>query len=230
MKLTRFLSLIFILVSFAGCVLFHEDKAQKTDIDTSELGDLSGGSKISFVSIKEKLFAPRCISCHGNSGGVNLETYASVKENISRIARSALVEKSMPKNSLLSKEERKLLASWIKAGAPQFGSDPDPVEEPLKASYKSIVKKIFEIRCLSCHTDGQSGHRVPLVPYNEIMDSSLQIVIPKNPEDSELMIAITREDSDSKRMPPPDKASRLSDEEIQTIRRWIENGALNEEN
>ena len=34
---------------------------------------------ISFQEIKNKIFIPKCISCHGDSGNVNLESYANAK-------------------------------------------------------------------------------------------------------------------------------------------------------
>ena len=55
------------------------------------------------------------------------------------------------------------------------------------------------------------------------MDSPREIVIPENSEESGIVIAIKR--TDDKRMPPPDSGDALTEIEIQTIEKWIQEGA-----
>ena len=181
-------------------------------------------SRLSYSAVREKVILPRCVSCHGNSGGINLETYSSIKENLARITIATLLEKSMPKGSPLAPDEAILLSQWIKAGSPEnSGSTPPPVEEPLKPNFASIKKKVFDIRCTACHTVGGSASGVPFQTRKDLLDSPRDLVLPGNPEESGLWIAITREDN--KRMPPPNVGSKLSDSEIAVIRQWIQDGA-----
>lgn len=85
--------------------------------------------KLDFAGIKSKIFEPRCLSCHsgsgGNAGGVNLETYASVKPIVNDIL-AAVKDNSMPKKSSpLSDSDKSLLEKWVQEGAVEVASDSD---------------------------------------------------------------------------------------------------------
>lgn len=87
-----------------------------------------------------------------------------------------------------------------------------------------IKEGILKTRCIDCHSAAGSAARIPFETREDLIESPLDLVIPGNPEDSGLMIAITR--TDSKRMPPPDSGMpALTAEEINIIRRWILEGA-----
>lgn len=82
------------------------------------------------------------------------------------------------------------------------------------------------MKCVSCHAPGELGEKVPLLTRDDLVNSPLELAIPGNAAESGLVIAITRPDSDEKRMPPPKTgAARLKEEEIAAIRTWIDNGA-----
>jgi mono/diheme cytochrome c family protein len=180
--------------------------------------------KLTYALMREKVFAPRCIACHGNSGGINLESYSMIKENLNWILIATLVEHTMPKNGSLTPNESELLTLWVKAGAPETASGtPPPVEEPLQPTFTSIKKKIFDLRCISCHKAGGAALGVPLQTRKDLLDSPRDLVLPGNPDESGLLIALTRKDS--KRMPPPTTASSLSDAELGVVRKWISDGA-----
>lgn len=95
---------------------------------------------------------------------------------------------------------------------------------PLEATFASIQGNIFQSRCISCHSAGQSAWRVPLDTREEVLNSPRELVIPGNADESGLIIAITR--SDNKRMPPAKAGSALSQQEIEMIKQWINEGAL----
>jgi|GEM_PF-772896 len=224
--MSRHVSFIFNLVLLAsgtGCNL-HVDK----NIPTQNEPVLENNAKISYAQVREKIFAPRCTHCHGISGGVNLETYQSVKANLARIERVALIERSMPQARPLSTGESSMLRAWIDSGAPEVVTSTSPTpsptitpEIPLKPNFASIKKRIFENRCLSCHSVNGSASAVPLSQLKDLLDSPRDLLLPGNVEESGLYIAITR--NDSKRMPPG--SSGLSDNEISVIREWITLGA-----
>ncbi|MGZ3687637.1 MAG: c-type cytochrome domain-containing protein [Bdellovibrionota bacterium] len=95
----------------------------------------------------------------------------------------------------------------------------------LTPEFTSIRSHIFEPRCFQCHHDGGAASRVPLQTRVDLLNSPRDLVLPGNPEESGLIIAVTR--SGAKRMPPPSSGEQaLSDEEIGVLKQWIQNGAL----
>ena len=207
--------LITLLVSLGGCSFYKE----KLPRDSFFSSDPSG---VSYKQVHVRILVPHCISCHGNSGGINLESYGEVKKHLSAIERSVIIYRTMPKGGYLPPEDLGFLAAWIKSGAAENPGN-GPVEEPLKATFVSIKKKIFESRCISCHTQEGSASSVPLATLKDLLGSPRELVIPGNSEDSGLFLAITR--TDDKRMPPPGSGSALSPKEISIIQKWIESGA-----
>jgi uncharacterized membrane protein len=187
---------------------------------------------ISFQEVKNKVFIPKCISCHGTSGGVNLENYSSARSFLDQIEKSALVDKRMPKagSEALSNEEFLILLAWVKAGGPETplnGSNtPKPLPvEVLKAEFSSIKKLIIDKKCLSCHRLGGEAPRVFLNTAQDMIDSPLEIVIPGNPEESDLILTLDRENS-IKPMPPMDSGiSGITAQELETVKEWIKKGA-----
>jgi mono/diheme cytochrome c family protein len=102
------------------------------------------------------------------------------------------------------------------------GGPTDPPEE-LKPTYDSIDKNIFQAKCVSCHRAGEDGERVSLAKQ-DLLNSPLELVIPGNPDESGLVIAVER--TDEKRMPLAKEGyGPLSDKEKEAIRKWIEDGA-----
>ena len=102
-------------------------------------------------------------------------------------------------------------------GPPKGECSPDTVY------FEKDILPLITNRCASCHRPGGQYERVLLTDYDEIMRYGE--VRAGNPNDSELFEVISESDPD-KRMPPP-PSSALSSEEIALIRRWIDQGALN---
>lgn len=74
---------------------------------------------ITFSMVYEQVLAPRCVSCHGDRGGINLETYENVFANRQAIV-DAVSDGIMPPRSRgpLTPEQQDLLMRWIQSGAP----------------------------------------------------------------------------------------------------------------
>lgn len=182
--------------------------------------------KLSYSLLNQKVFQPKCVSCHGNSGGVNLETYSDVVKVLPDIKRSVFITLTMPKQKILTDEEKRLLWNWIQLDGPMQAQNPatEPLlPEPVEATYESINKNILIPKCVTCHSEGNSGERI-LLTRSELLDSPLELVLPGNPDESGLVIAVER--ADRKRMPPEkDGYSALKDDEKSAIRSWIELGA-----
>ncbi|MEM7456158.1 MAG: PSD1 and planctomycete cytochrome C domain-containing protein [Planctomycetota bacterium] len=89
-------------------------------------------------------------------------------------------------------------------------------------SFNRDIRPILSANCIACHGPDE-GHRAAGLRL-DIRDDALDAIEPEYPEDSELFIRITAEDEDD-RMPPADHADGLTAEQIDLIRRWIEQGA-----
>ena len=158
-----------------------------------------------------------------SSGGVNLESYSEILKSLDLVKQSVFFTQSMPKNNFLTQDEKRLLWNWIDMDAPQQAQDPisePPWPEPVQANYESINKNIFIPKCNSCHSTGNTGGRI-LLTKEDLLNSPMELVLPGNPDESGLVIAVERDDK--KRMPPEkDGYAGLKDEEKIAIRKWIE--------
>jgi uncharacterized membrane protein len=217
----------FLIFSVVSCGAYHESfdtpVPDKSNYKLSELG---------FATVQRRVFALNCASCHGNSGGVNLQTYESVKANLAGITRTVFVTKTMPKSpgQSLNSDQLGLLNAWIQAGAPETAPNEELGTTPVTAEFESIRTNILVPKCQICHAPGKPVARIPLITKEDLLNSPLELVIPGNIEESGLVIAITRQDQ--KRMPPvkdehgnPTGFSSLPDVDIQAIKNWILEGA-----
>ena len=90
---------------------------------TGDTGYSVDPSALNYAYVNANIFQPHCIQCHsnaaGNSGGVNLETYANVVANLNNI-RDQVNTNQMPKGGPpLTDTEKTILNDWISLGAPQ---------------------------------------------------------------------------------------------------------------
>ncbi|MBN9690079.1 MAG: PSD1 domain-containing protein [Verrucomicrobia bacterium] len=89
------------------------------------------------------------------------------------------------------------------------------------------IRPLFAQHCTACHGGVKAAGKISLV-YREkaIADgkSGKPAIVPGNPEASELMRRVVSTDPDE-RMPQPDHGPALSANEVDTLRRWIQEGA-----
>jgi uncharacterized membrane protein len=217
-----------LLVSSCG---FRNDKSLlHFDSDNQIIYNQTILDKVSYQLINQRILIPKCISCHGDSGHINLESYASVYGYIDKIKVVSISTRAMPKSpySVLTNEEYVLLASWIHAGAPEKavnGSDlPPPKVEPLEPKFLSIKKNIFQNKCMVCHSAGKEAERVSLDSAEDLINSPLDLVLPGNPDESGLVLAVL---PSARKIMPPKKTGivNLQPSEIEMIKTWIANGA-----
>ncbi|HXH29252.1 MAG TPA: c-type cytochrome domain-containing protein [Bacteriovoracaceae bacterium] len=207
---------------------------------------------VSFDTVKTEVFAKRCIGCHGQTGSINLETYSSAIKHLDGIKRSTLETKTMPKAPAnpLNKRELDIVTAWIEAGAPDKPTDPNaeprplptpeaprptpvpedrptpqgPDEETNKPTFDTIKKKIIAGKCLSCHSADGSASHIPLNTRSDLVDSSLEIVVPGSPEDSGLMI-VTKPGARTFMPPVSSGIPPVSQSQRELIKKWILDGA-----
>ena len=219
MKLT--LMLLVLIVSSCNY------KIEKNDVRDVQISDEMLNS-VSYKQLREEVLIPKCLSCHGNAGGVNLESYESCVKHISDISRSCLQTKSMPKApvSPLNQRQLEVLTAWVEAGGPEKPSTPDSSEnqdEEPSSGFKKIKSEILETKCLSCHSKGEHAGHIPLETKEDLLHSPLSLVIPGKPEAS-LIHNITA--PGAMNMMPPIGVEPLSKAQRELIRIWIQEGAL----
>ena len=98
-------------------------------------------------------------------------------------------------------------------------------------SYRTDVAPILDKHCKSCHMPGQAGYVVSgfeLAGYESLMKGTQfgPVVLPGDPLTSVLVMLIEGRVDPSLKMPHGDATTPTQDE-ILTIRRWVEQGAKN---
>jgi Protein of unknown function (DUF1553)/Protein of unknown function (DUF1549)/Planctomycete cytochrome C len=100
---------------------------------------------------------------------------------------------------------------------------------PLAIDFNRDIRPILSDKCIRCHGP-DSGARQAELRLDRERDvkadrGKYAVVVPGEPEKSELYHRITNPDTDA-RMPPEKSGKKLSPEEIELLRRWIAEGAV----
>ncbi len=187
------------------------------------LEQLPTGTIVTYQVLNSSIIGPKCLECHssagGDAGGINLETYANVFDNMALI-KSEVASDSMPKNrAKLTSNEKATLFAWIDAGGPKDGGATTPPTPPTPPTpeppqvevinYEMVNIKVIQPRCLNCHSEA-AGNRgdVNLETYENV--AALASVI-----ESEIQ---------SGSMPRP-RNKPLTPEQKELILKWIANGS-----
>lgn len=184
-----------------------------------------------YKTIDATVFQPKCVGCHGDSGGVSLENYASVKSHLSKIENMVATGKMPPKKPLDEALKEQLL-SWIKNGAPetQESCAPPIVEPPppLEATYNSMKLHFLEQKCIVCHSgneirkkgeDDDDDDKPDFSTYKKMI-ANKKLFNFKKPHKSKIVDEVLDGD-----MPPSwSSAKPLTKIEIQTLIEWINRG------
>ncbi len=118
-----------LIPALASCN-YSVSKTPENSPATSGGGGVAATTVPGFDTVNTQVIKPKCATCHsaagGNRAGVNLETYATIKSQLSTI-RSAVAGNFMPPASRgpLSAADKALLLLWIDSGGPQ-----DPITAP----------------------------------------------------------------------------------------------------
>lgn len=95
----------------------------------------------------------------------------------------------------------------------------DSAEED-RVDYATQIRPIFTQHCTACHGGVKQAGDLSFV-YREQLAN---VIEPGSAEDSYLFERIIEEDDES-RMPPPDHGPRLNADDVELIRKWIDQGA-----
>ena len=104
-------------------------------------------------------------------------------------------------------------------------ADQDPVRKPV--DYQREVRPILSGNCFACHGPDESSREADLRLDERddavrLRDDDYQIIVPGDAEASELIFRVT---DTVDPMPPEKHGHALSDEQIDILTRWIEEGA-----
>ncbi|RUL86146.1 DUF1553 domain-containing protein [Tautonia sociabilis] len=123
------------------------------------------------------------------------------------------------------------LASWV-ALLGWSGSSPGAIADDDRVSFEREIRPILSDACVFCHgpdaNHREAGLRLDRREEAVADRGGYAAIVPGDPESSELMLRVCSED-ELDRMPPPDSGKELSPEQVELLRRWIEQGAEFEE-
>lgn len=113
---------------------------------------------------------------------------------------------------------------------PDLQSDPqsDPQIQALNLTpesieiYNTIIQPIFDNSCIKCHGKRKQKADLRLDSLAFTLDPELNIIERGSPDDSELIYLIELPADDEEIMPPQDEADPLTQDQIQSIRNWIQ--------
>jgi hypothetical protein len=138
-----------------------------------------------------------------------------------------------PKGGPLSPEQIDVLKRWIEEGAKASAGGGGSADMSNGISFHDHILPLIEDRCLDCHSEpyvknGRTIHPkagLRLDTYESVIKGNLDgtIVEKGNAEESTLYAVVTLDDDDPEIMPP--KGEPLTEEEINMLKQWIEEGA-----
>ena len=87
------------------------------------------------------------------------------------------------------------------------------------------IRPILSNACFKCHGPDPESRKADLRLYQrESAVDDAEVIVPGNPEKSEIIARVSTDDPDD-RMPPPDHGGKLTDAQIKTLEQWIREGA-----
>lgn len=209
------------------------------------VADISGFPEICFEGEVLPVFKNSCAisGCHDGSGesGLILNSYEGIMEGVvpgdpygSSVYKAIIAtrgETKMPPDQPLSQDNRTIIRVWIEQGANQTqcptgsgGNNGGNSYVNPRSCFSRDILPVVVSRCASagCHDVTTHKEGYVFTSYTTIRGA----VSPGNPGASKLYQVITTASGEEK-MPPAGK-SQLTVAEIDSIRKWIIYGALNE--
>ena len=101
---------------------------------------------------------------------------------------------------------------------------------PGRLSFNRDIRPILSENCFACHgpdnANRQAGLRLDTFEMATAeVDSGSHAIVPEKIDESELVARIVSDDPDSVMPPPHAKIGRLTPEQVETLKRWIAEGA-----
>ena len=205
---------------------------------------VAASSKVSFKADIQPMFDEYCVSCHepGGTGyeasGFDLSTYEGIMKG-TRFGPMIVPGNPLASNLMavlegrtdasirmphsdrrdMTKMDRRVLRKWIIDGA-------------TKADYEEKgALGVIEDLCLDCHVPDGMGYEasgLDLRTYESLMKGTTHgsIIVPGDPFMSNMMVLIEGRAAGGLKMPHNDQEAPTA-KDRNTLRRWINKGALN---
>ena len=93
---------------------------------------------------------------------------------------------------------------------------------PEKVEYNRDVRPILSDNCFFCHGPDANHREADL--RLDLREAAIEKLAPGKPNESELVARIISQDPDL-RMPPPEANKELTPQQIEILKRWVEQGA-----
>jgi uncharacterized membrane protein len=167
-------------------------------------GSKASSSKMDYALVRTEVIEPMCINCHsnanGNSGGVNLESYQSVIQNLTTVEDEVKTDGMPASGPLLTPTEKNIILNWIKEGAPQFVAaassvpsastpvpttlPPDPTATPAPVpsavlNFSTVYSQVIGPKCVGCHS-GYSKYTTVKSEISKIKSNVQSGSMPRN--------------------------------------------------
>ncbi|WP_337175700.1 DUF1549 domain-containing protein [Paludisphaera sp.] len=108
------------------------------------------------------------------------------------------------------------------------GASAGEPEAPAKVSYDKQVRPIFQAHCQGCHQPAKAGGGYVMTSFDRLLKGGEiegEAVVPGKPEESPLLELITAHDGKAQM---PRDASPLGEADVEIIRNWVAQGAVDD--
>lgn len=110
---------------------------------------------------------------------------------------------------------------------PPNGTPPDPLQKPLKVDFVKEIAPIINDMCFKCHGGEKVKGKLKLNTKADAFGqaASGKAILPGKPTLSKFYTSLVADPETDEYMPPPKEKARPSKEQIERVKRWIEEGA-----
>jgi formylglycine-generating enzyme required for sulfatase activity len=131
-----------------------------------------------------------------------------------------------PDGPRLADSQISIVRKWIEEGA-NWPKDAT-LEQKQRIDFVEHVQPILEMNCLSCHSgdEPEAGYDMTTLQSTLESGNSPPSFVPFHPNKSPLYTLTNVPNDDASLMPPADQGGPLKREDIDTLRLWIEQGAI----
>ena len=100
-----------------------------------------------------------------------------------------------------------------------------PAKEPTagELAFKNTIKPLLEHRCVHCHNDDKPLAGLNFQDRDGTMDPAKKFIVPGNPQESRLYLAVTLESAHPRVM--PGDGWGITSEQKAAFKTWIDDGA-----
>ena len=235
---------LFLLVAGCNYALFNANAPTDQGGGSGAAFDkaLAGSDVPSFDFIETEILAKNntCTECHKwatNYAGVRDYVKPGSSLDSVLVKRLKNMNGNMPKDKpALDEKAVEVLKLWIDAGANEAAT-PKPTSGstttttlPANPVFSDVAEHVFKNNCNSCHrADSPSkAKEFPFQKYSELMalvSDDGPVVTPGNLETSVLWTDVSTADMPPKNAIAAGNATALTPEQIDLVKRWIEQGA-----